>query len=66
VGVTLGRGQGTDEVDVDVGKMAGRNRNGSGQRRDMCMNFGSLARNTLFGPGVDVLGHTMPEETGSN
>jgi hypothetical protein len=30
------------------------------------MNFGFLARNTLPRPGVDVLGHGLPDKTGGD
>jgi hypothetical protein len=50
----------TEEVYMDVGETTGR----TGRKGDMCVNFGSLARNTSFSPGVDILGNTMQEERG--
>jgi hypothetical protein len=65
VGVTLGGRERTDEVNMNVGKSAGRNRNRSGWRRNVLVNLGSLARNTLSGPEIDVPSHTVPKETRS-
>jgi hypothetical protein len=65
VGMTLRGRKGAYEVNMNVGKPAGRNRNRSGWRRNVFVNLGSLARNTLSGPEVDILSHTVPKETRS-
>jgi hypothetical protein len=51
---------------VNVGKTTGRNRNGGRRWGDMGVGFGSLTRNTLSGPEVDIPCHALPEETGSD
>jgi hypothetical protein len=65
VGMTLRGRKGSYEVNMNVGKMAGRNRNRSRWRRNVFVNFGSLAGNTLSGPEVDVASHTVPKEARS-
>jgi hypothetical protein len=66
VGVALGWGKGANNVNVYMGKTAGRN--GYGHRRGLCveMYFCFLARDTLTGPLVDISGHGSPKETGRN
>jgi hypothetical protein len=66
VGVALGWGKGTNNVNMDMGKTAGRN--GYGHRRGLCVEIYLcfLARDTLLGPLVDISGHGSPEETGGN
>ncbi len=65
VGMTLGGRKGSYEVNMYVGKTAGRNRNRSRWWRNVFVNLGSLARKTLSGPEVDVTSHTVPKETRS-
>ncbi len=50
MGVALGGRKGTNQVNVNVGKTAGWNRNGCGRWGNMGVCFGSLTRNTLPGP----------------
>ncbi len=66
VGVALGWGEGTDNVNVDMGKTAGRN--WYGHRRRLCVEvyLCFLARDTLTGPLVDISGHGIPKEPGGN
>ncbi len=66
VGVVLGGRKGANEVNMNVGKTTGRNRNRSRRWGNVLMDFGSLAGNTLPGPEVDVAGHAVPKETGSD
>jgi hypothetical protein len=66
VGVVLGGRKGANEVNMNVGKTTGRNRNRSRRWRNVLMNFGSLTGNTLPGPEVDVASHAVPKETGSD
>jgi hypothetical protein len=65
VGITLRRRKGSYEINMNVGKTAGRNRNRSRWWRNVFVNLGSLARNTLSGPEVDVMSHTVPKEARS-
>jgi hypothetical protein len=64
VGVALGWGKRTNNVNVDMGKTAGRN--GYRHRRGLCveMYLCLLAKDTLPGPLVDISGHGSPKETG--
>jgi hypothetical protein len=66
MGVALGGREWANKVNVNVGKTTGWNRNGCGRWGNMGVCFGSLARNALLGPEVDILRHTMPEESGSD
>jgi hypothetical protein len=66
MGVALGGRKGTYEVNVNVGKTTGRNRNGGRRWGDMGVGFGRLTRNTLSGPEVDIPCHALPEKTGSD
>jgi hypothetical protein len=66
VGVVLGGRKGANEVNMNVGKSTGRNRNRSRRWRNVLMDFGGLTGNTLPGPEVDVAGHAVPKETGSD
>jgi hypothetical protein len=62
VGMTLRKRKGSYEINMNVGKTAGRNRNRSRWWRNVFVNLGSLARNMLSGPEVDVTSHTVPKE----
>jgi hypothetical protein len=64
VGVTLRGRKGTNQVNMDVGKTAGGKRNGCRRGRNVVVDFGSLARNTLSGPEVDIPSHPVPKEAG--
>jgi hypothetical protein len=66
VGVVLGGRKGANKVNMDVGKTTGRDRNRNRRWRNMLMDFRSLAGNTLSGPEVDVAGHAVPKESGSD
>jgi hypothetical protein len=65
VGMTLRGRKGSYEINMNVGKTAGRNRNRSRWWRNVFVDLGSLARDTLSGPEVDVSSHTIPKETRS-
>ncbi len=65
VGVALRGRKGANEVNMDMGETAGGKRNSCGRGRNVFVDFGSLARNTLSGPEVDVPSHTVPQETTS-
>jgi hypothetical protein len=64
--MTLRRRKGSYEVNMNVGEATGRDRNRSRRRRNVFVNLGSLAGNTLLGPEVDVTGHAIPKEAGSD
>jgi hypothetical protein len=66
VGVALGGRKGTDQVNMNVGKTTGRNGNGRRRGRNVVVNFGSLAGNTLLCPEIDVTCHAVPKESGSD
>jgi hypothetical protein len=66
MGVALGGRKGTNQVNVNVGKTTGGNRNGRRRWGNMGVGFGSLTRNTLSGPEVDIPCHALPEKTGSD
>jgi hypothetical protein len=63
VGVTLRGRKGASEVNMDMGETSGGKRNRCGRGRNVFVDFGSLARNTLSGPEVDIPSHTVPKET---
>jgi hypothetical protein len=65
VRMTLGGRKGANKVNMDMGKSTGRKRDGCRWGRNVCVDFGSLARNTLSGPEGDVPSHAVPKETGS-
>ncbi len=65
VRMALGGRKGANKVKMDMGKSAGRKRDRRRWGRNVFVDFGSLARNTLFGPEVDVPSHTVPKETRS-
>ncbi len=65
VGMTLRGRKGANEVNMNMGKSAGRKRNRCGWGRNVFVDFGSLARKTLSGPVVDISSHTVPKETRS-
>ncbi len=54
----------TNKVNMDVGKTTGGKRNGCRRGENVFVDFGSLARNTLSGPEVDIPSHPVPKETG--
>ncbi len=66
VGVPLRGRKRSDQVNMNVGKTTGRDRNRNRGRRDVFVNLGSLAGNTLLCPEVDVTGHAVPKEPGSD
>jgi hypothetical protein len=65
VRLTLGGRKGANKVNMDMRKPAGRKRNRCRRGRNVFVDLGSLARNTLSGPEVDVPSHTIPKETRS-
>ncbi len=65
VGMTLRGRKGSYQVNMKVGKTTGRDRNRNRRWGNVLVNLGSLAGHTLLGPEVDVMGHTVPKETGS-
>ncbi len=66
VGMTLRGRKWPYHVNMNVGKTTGRDRNRSRRWGNVPVNFGSLAGNTLLGPEVDVTGHAVPKESGSD
>jgi hypothetical protein len=66
VGFSLRGREGTHNVDVDVGKTAGRNGNGNSWRGNMDVDFGFLTKHTLSSPKSDVFGHCLPQKARGN
>ncbi len=66
MGMTLRGRKGSYQVNMNVGETTGRDRNRSRRRGNVLVNLGSLAGNTLLGPEVDVTGHAVPKESGSD
>jgi hypothetical protein len=62
--VALRRRKRANEVNVNVGKVTGRNGDGLRRRGDVSVNFGFLARKTFTRPLVEVRGHERPEKSG--
>ncbi len=66
VGVALRGRKGSYQVNMNVGKTTGRDRNGNRGRGNVFVNFGSLTGNALLCPEIDVPGHAVPKEAGSD
>ncbi len=66
VSVALRGSEWINEINMDVGKTEGRNRNRNGRWGTMGLSFEGLARETFFCPEVDVFVHSLPEKAESN
>ena len=60
VGVALRGREWANNVNVDVGKTAGRNCNGNWRGGNVDMDFGFLTKDTLPSPKSDIFGHCLP------
>jgi hypothetical protein len=58
VGMTLRGRKGSYQVNMNVGKTTGRDRNRSRRWGDVLVNLGSLAGNTLLGPECSEINET--------
>ena len=63
--MTCGNGEGSDQVDVDVGEPALRDGNWEGLDLDMPVDLGLLAFCAVFGPRGDVSVDACPNKPGT-
>jgi hypothetical protein len=63
VGVSLRDRERANQINMDMRKLTGRNRDVGWQRCEVGMGFGSLACDAFPGPEFDVPGHVLPKES---